>query len=215
MKNDKHSSIPRIFIITSFVIGLVLAAFGIASGSNPLVKPDVAAYEKQLQSNPVQPEQLSAWLVEGRRDFQVAGFLSADACAAQKRTTAAFKCYDSEDVKDNFWVRKTFRNQDMPLIVYGSDSADGLAAAVQLKHLGYQVRYLESGFNGFAERILNQESVSSHFFTLNDPLVKKKGQQWVVAGADNKEIEDEEVELGEDKAKDTDEEEDEEQEEGC
>ncbi len=220
MQTKNDTSIPRLFIIISVVFGLLLAAFGIASGSNPLVQPDMATYKKQLQQNPVKAEQLADWMVEGKRDFRVAGFRSVEECKRQKQVTRKFKCYDN-NINDRRWVRKTFKNINMPLVIYGGDTAEGLAAAAQLKHLGYDVQYLEEGFNGFSSQFLNKEmngdetDAISRFFAGNDPLIKKKGQKWVVASADDMiEEEEEGVELG-DEEEEEDEEEDEEEEEGC
>ncbi len=222
MQTENNNKMPRLFIIVSAAIGLLLAAFSIASGSNPLIQPDWASIQQQLKTNPVSSEQLAGWIVEGKRDFRVAGFRTVDECKDQKKMLTKFKCYDSQKIKDRFWVRKTFKNIKMPLIVFGNHTEDSLSAATQLKHMGYDVRYLEEGFNGFSNQFLNpdqevaENDSSIRYLTGNDPLVKKKGQQWMMAKADNMmEEEDEEVELGEDEEDDEDEDEDEEEEEGC
>jgi len=226
MQPEKNNKMPRFFIIISAALGLLLAAFSIASGSNPLIQPDWASIQQQLKTNPVSSEQLAGWMVEGKRDFRVAGFRSTDECKDQKKMSTTFKCYDSQKIKDSFWVRKTFKNMNMPLIVFGNQTEDSLSAAAQLKHLGYDVRYLEEGFNGFSSRFLNpnqeiaQNDSSIRYITGNDPLVKVKGQQWMMAKADNMmEEEAEGVELGEDDEEEEDdyedEDEDEEEEEGC
>ncbi|MBU2643968.1 hypothetical protein KKI24_04620 [bacterium] len=219
MQTKANIAIPRMFIIVSVALGLLLAAFSIASGSNPLVQPDLTVYQQQLQRNPVTSEQLAGWMAEGKRDFEVAGFLDAQACTDQKKMIHLLKCYDRSNLGDVAWIRKTFDNLQMPVIVYGSQSDDGLEAAAQLRHYGYDVRYLDGGFNGFAANILNpglsgddqavqpEIKAMAYFLAGNDPLLKKKGQKWLLAGVKNiVEEEEEEVELGEDE---------EEEEEGC
>ncbi|NQU64639.1 MAG: hypothetical protein HQ517_10205 [SAR324 cluster bacterium] len=232
MKTEQNHAIPRIFIIVTVSIGLLLSAFSLASGNNPLIQPDLSTYQEQLQKNPVTADQLASWMVEGRRDFQLIGFLDKDKCAEQKKTTTLLNCYDVEKSTDLDWIRKKFRNIEMPIIVYGGQSQDGLVAAANLKHFGYTVRYLAGGFDRFANQHLNPdlkdidlanadrrqlEKLSVlRFFTGDDPLVKKKGQKWMMASADGTaEIEEEEVELGEDQDEGEGEGEDEEEEEGC
>ncbi|MFH2132953.1 MAG: rhodanese-like domain-containing protein [bacterium] len=219
MQTKANTAMPRMFIIVSVALGLLLAAFSIASGSNPLVQPDLTVYQQQLQSNPVTSEQLAGWMAEGKRDFEVAGFLDTEACADQKKMIRLLKCYDKANLGDAAWIRKTFDNLQMPIIVYGSQSDDGLEAAAQLRHYGYDVRYLDGGFNGFAAKILNpglsgddqgvqpEVKAMAQFLAGNDPLLKRKGQKYLLAGAKNTvEEEEEEVELGGDE---------EQQEEGC
>ncbi len=125
----------------------------------------------------------------------------------------------------------------MPLIVYGSETSDGLETAARLMHFGYNVRFLEGGFNNFADQILNpdlktidmaeadyqqlEQLALFRFFSGDDPMLKQKGQKWEMASADiTTEEEEEGVELGESEEEDEeeeeeDEDEDEEEEEGC
>lgn len=214
MKTKEDHSIPRFFVISIVALGLLLSAFSIASGNNPLLKRDTAVYKQNLQNSTVTVDQLANWMVEGKRDFILAGFREKDECTAQKKITPLFNCHDIQNLKDREWIRKTYRSIDMPIIVYGSQTADGLEAAAQLVYLGYNVRLLEGGFNHFADQILNpdlkdidvadadsqelEKLAVLYFFTGDDPILKEKGQKRLMARADGStEEEAEEVELGE------------------
>jgi hypothetical protein len=152
MKTEEKITIPRVFIIVTVAIGLLLSAFSIASGNNPLINPDLTVYQQQLQNDPVTAEQLANSMIEGKRNFLLAGFRDADDCSVQKKITKLLKCHNREKLNDTRWIRKTFKNINMPLIVYGSQTNDGLKSAAQLMHFGYDVSYLEGGFDGFAFR---------------------------------------------------------------
>jgi hypothetical protein len=239
MKDQKKASIPFFFIIGAMGLGIMLSLFGIASGDNPIIKPDLKAYSESLQQNQVSGEQLVEWVVQGKRDFIVAGFGTANECNQQKKITKEFKCYDVQNLDDARWIRKRFKNFSMPLIIYGNSSDEGLQAAARLAHYGYNTRVLEGGFADFNSQYLQpdyagmdiyeldeeqlQQLSIYRYFTGDDPLVKTPGQKWVIAMADTSGdmLEEEEEgyeEGGEDEEFEDDEEfeeEEEEEEEGC
>ncbi|MCP4754977.1 MAG: hypothetical protein GY866_29215 [Proteobacteria bacterium] len=226
MNDQQNVSIPRFFVIIALGLGILMSAFGIVSGNNPIVEPDLDQYSEDLIQNQVSGEELAKWVIKGNRNFLVAGFRTKAECKEQKKVSNVFKCHDVDKLSDNRWVRKHFKNLDLPLIVYGTGSEDGLKAAALLAHLGYSARLLEGGFNGFENNILPSEIADIdpadadeqqlnqlavyRYFTGNDPHVKRPGQKWAMAGSD---AEDEEVE--EDVSEEDEEEDEEEEEEGC
>ncbi len=235
MKAQQKPTIPRFFIVTALGLGLLLSVFGMTNGNKPILEPDFTKYSADLLQNQITGEKLAEWIIQGKQDFVIAGFRTHTECKEQMETTPVFKCYDVENLQDTRWIRKRFKNFNMPMIVYGSQSEDGLQAAAFLAHLGYKVRHLAGGFEGFEDRFLQPAAADGdlaetdevqrrqlafyRYFTGDDPLVKQPGQKWTMAMVDveGDEIEEEEEgeEEGESEDEDEEEEEEEEEEEGC
>jgi len=243
MKEQQKTSPPRFFLYIALGIGIVLSAFSIASGNNPIIQPDLSTYTDKLIQNQVPADQLSEWIIDGKQDFRVAGFRSKSECKEQKKVTKVLKCHNAEKLESPYWIRKQFKNLNMPLIVYGNNSEDGVQAASILAYHGYNARVLKGGFNDFEKRFLQPEfgeidTVDANddqlkklsvyrYFTGDDQMVKTPGQKWVVAMADSdteeeeegeeegEDEDDDEDEDDEEEDDDDDEEEEEEEEEGC
>lgn len=211
MKNQQKVPIPRVFIFVALGLGILLFVFGIIGGNNPIIHPDLTIYAETLLQNQVSGKQLAEWTIKGKQNFVVAGFRTKAECEEQQKITSVFSCYDIKKLEDSRWIRNQFENINMPLIVYGNQSEDGLRAAALLTHLKYNVRLLEGGFNAFEKRFLQQESATINvdetnetqiqrlavyrYFTGNDPMVKLPGQKLSVSKTDseNEQVDEEEV----------------------
>lgn len=196
--NDKLTSIPKTFVVTLVGLAVLVFAFAIVKGNQPIFSPDLSEYVADLEGELVTSEWLADSIIKGDSMYRAVSLRTETECAEQVEVTSFFQCLDQANLNDSYWVRKEFRSINEPLLIMGSDTEDGLNSAANLKYWGYNdIKVLAGGFNNFALSYLQPEFAEINvaeadrdelkqlaafrYFTGNDPLVKRKGETWAMA----------------------------------
>lgn len=135
-------------------LGFVLAIVGLISGNQPLINPDLRESREVAWKHRITSEELSEWILSGRRDFYMVGFREEDSCLISEQRNRFFECYQLNDLKNPFWLRRHFPNLKVPMVVYSADGSKSLDVSSWLHFYGYKVHMLEGGYQDFVKKFV-------------------------------------------------------------
>lgn len=147
--------------VGSLFLGFILAIVGLISGNEPLIKPDLRESREVAWKNRITSEELSEWILSGKRDFYMVGFREEESCLISEHRNRFFECYQLEDLKNPFWLRRHFPNLKVPMVVYSADGSKSLDVSSWLHFYGYKIHMLEGGYQDFVEKFIEPVDVST------------------------------------------------------
>ena len=142
-------------------LGFVLAIIGLISGNEPLINPDLRDAREVAWKSKISSQTLSEWILSGRRDFHMVGFREEETCLITDHRNRFFECYQLEDLKNPFWLRRHFPNLKVAMVVYSADGAKSLDVSSWLHFYGYKVHMLEGGYQDFVQKYVVPVDVSA------------------------------------------------------
>lgn len=149
-------SLKQVGIIIALVLG-VLILFLPAQGSSSY-RFDPEALSKQIASNndQIDPDSLSEWIIEGRRDFMLVDIRSADEFGK-----GAIKGADNIPM-ETLLKRDTIDTlpKEKFIVLYSNGSSHASQAWLVLKSAGFDSYILEGGFNYWNKYIMNPDTPS-------------------------------------------------------